>query len=328
MHRREGPPERAHRDRAHGPRVKPRVRRTRRWAPAGGHGSARTRTPRGLAHPPRSPLAAARRPRRRCSASGRRARRAALRRDRSRARRRGHRRGGPIPPGTPTGLTPRVDAQGRTVLYEKDVNLDIAVRLHAVAARPRRAHAADAHDRTSRAATGPHHRVRADLKARTDIANEADVNVFVSIHNNALRHDHERHRDVPLLLLERRVAAAGGGRCRRQVVAALGLPGPRREDGGLLRPAPHRDAGDPRRGRVPHQPGRGAAAGRPGRAPARSPRPSGAASPRYAAGGVAAPPTLPPTIGPWKTRPARIPAGYRLVKTGRDNPVGRGGWLA
>ena len=38
--------------------------------------------------------------------------------------------------------------------------------------------------------------------------------------------------------------------------------------------------------------------------------------------------SLPATIGPWRTRPATVPAGYRLVKTGRANPTGRGGWLA
>jgi len=27
-------------------------------------------------------------------------------------------------------------------------------------------------------------------------------------------------------------------------------------------------------------------------------------------------------------KPRTVPAGYRLVKTGRTNPVGRGGWLA
>ena len=48
----------------------------------------------------------------------------------------------------------------------------------------------------------------------------------------------------------------------------------------------------------------------------------------YASGRVATPPPLPPTIGPWKTKPKRVPAGYRLVKTGRTNPIGRGGWLA
>jgi hypothetical protein len=41
-----------------------------------------------------------------------------------------------------------------------------------------------------------------------------------------------------------------------------------------------------------------------------------------------APPPRPPVLGPWKKRPARAPTGYRLVKTGKNNPVGRGGWLA
>jgi hypothetical protein len=48
----------------------------------------------------------------------------------------------------------------------------------------------------------------------------------------------------------------------------------------------------------------------------------------YAARDIVAPPALAPTIGPWATRPATVPAGYRLVKTGISNPIGRGGWLA
>ncbi|MGE3235180.1 MAG: hypothetical protein AB7O78_15835, partial [Thermoleophilia bacterium] len=48
----------------------------------------------------------------------------------------------------------------------------------------------------------------------------------------------------------------------------------------------------------------------------------------YAAADVAPPPELPPTIGPWATKPAKVPSGYRLVKTGVTNPVGKGGWLA
>ena len=48
----------------------------------------------------------------------------------------------------------------------------------------------------------------------------------------------------------------------------------------------------------------------------------------YASQGVAAPPALAPTIGPWAAKPRSVPAGYRLVKTGVTNPIGRGGWLA
>jgi N-acetylmuramoyl-L-alanine amidase len=93
---------------------------------------------------------------------------------------------GPIPPGTPTGLPPRVDDRGRTVLYEKDVNLDIALRLQAaltsIGARTLMTRTTDlgGGDRTWPT-------VRADLKSRTDIANEAGVDLFVSVHNNALR---------------------------------------------------------------------------------------------------------------------------------------------
>src|SRR5262249_52666393 len=37
---------------------------------------------------------------------------------------------GVLPPGTFTGLTPRFDRDGRTMIYEKDVTLDIALRLN------------------------------------------------------------------------------------------------------------------------------------------------------------------------------------------------------
>jgi hypothetical protein len=49
---------------------------------------------------------------------------------------------------------------------------------------------------------------------------------------------------------------------------------------------------------------------------------------RYATRVPVTPARLAPTIGPWRTKPRRVPVGYRLVKTGRGNPVGRGGWLA
>ena len=85
-----------------------------------------------------------------------------------------------------TGLPPRIDAQGRTVLLEKDVNLDIGLRLDALAAGARAGARSSPGPRTSPAATGPTPPSGADLKARTDIANAAGVELFVSIHNNAL----------------------------------------------------------------------------------------------------------------------------------------------
>ena len=138
-------------------------------------------------------------------------------------RRRGHRaRSAPLPAGTPTGLTPRADDQGRTVLYEKDVNLDIAVRLQAVLSLARRAHADDAHDRPRRRRPAwP--TTRADLKARTDIANEAGVDVFVSVHNNALRattSGTETFHYYYASAASRRLAVE----VQREMVAALGLP--------------------------------------------------------------------------------------------------------
>ena len=87
---------------------------------------------------------------------------------------------GGLPAGTVTGLTPRVDDQGRTVLYEKDVNLDIAVRLQAVLTS---LGARTLMTRTTDLGGGDRSwpTVRADLKARTDIANEARVDVFVAV---------------------------------------------------------------------------------------------------------------------------------------------------
>ena len=92
---------------------------------------------------------------------------------------------GQLPPGTVTGLPPRTDAQGRTVLLEKDVNLDIGLRLDAwLRARGARTLLT----RTQDLAGGdrPYTTEGADLKARTDAANAASVDIFVSIHNNAM----------------------------------------------------------------------------------------------------------------------------------------------
>ncbi len=38
---------------------------------------------------------------------------------------------GVLPPGTQTGMPERFDKDGQTMLYEKDVNLDVAQRLNA-----------------------------------------------------------------------------------------------------------------------------------------------------------------------------------------------------
>jgi len=233
---------------------------------------------------------------------------------------------GVLPPGTPTGMTPRADDRGRTVVYEKDVNLDIALRLDAyMRARGTRTLLT----RTGDLAGGdrPYTTTRADLRARVDIANEAGVDLFVSIHNNALgspagsgsetfhfyyssaaartlAQDVQRELVATLRLPDRGVKTAGFYVLRHTVMPAVLVEG-----AFLTNPSEALLLADPlARQRIAEAVGRGVE--------------------RFAARGVATPPRLPPTIGPWRTRPRSVPPGYRLVKTGRGNPIGKGGWLA
>ena len=144
---------------------------------------------------------------------------------------------GPIPAGTPTGLPPRADAQGRTMLYEKDVNLDIGFRLQAVLNATGHAHADDAHDRHRR--RRPRLAVGAGrpegAHGRRERGRRGPVRLGPQ---QRPRHHDERHRDLPLLLLERGVA--GGRRGGAAADGRLARPaGPRGEERGLLRAAPH-----------------------------------------------------------------------------------------
>ena len=230
-----------------------------------------------------------------------------------------------LPAGTPTGMTPRVDDQGRTVILEKDVNLDIAVRLDGWM---RGRGARTIMTRTTDLAGGdrPYTTTGADLKARVDIANEAGVELFVSVHNNALgpttsgtetfhfyyssaaartlAQDVQRELVATLGLPDRGVKTAGFYVLRHTVMPAVLVEG-----AFLTNPSEALLLADPAvRQRIAEAIGRGVE--------------------RFASRGVSTPPRLPPTIGPWRTRPASVPPGYRLVKTGRTNPVGQGGWLA
>ena len=232
---------------------------------------------------------------------------------------------GILPAGADTGLTPRRDASGRTLVLEKDVNLDIAVRLDAWL-RAQGGRTLMTRTRDLAGGDRPYTTEGADLRARVDIANEAGVELFVSIHNNALAAStsgtetfHYYYSSTASRLLAQDVQA--------EMVAALGLPDRGVKTAGffvlrntrmpailvegafLTNPSEALLLADPAaRQRIAEAVGRGVA--------------------RFDARSVAAPPRLPPTIGPWRTRPARVPAGYRLVKTGRTNPVGGGGWLA
>ena len=234
---------------------------------------------------------------------------------------------GYLPTGTQTGLPPRADAQGRTLLYEKDVNLDIALRLDAwLRAQGGRTLLT----RTQDLAGGdrPYTTTGADLKARTDAANAARVDLFVSIHNNALPSNAAASGTETFHYYYSSAAArALATSVQREVLAALGLPDRGVKTAGfyVLRHSEmpailvegafltnSSDAlmlADPNvRQRIAEAIGRGVAG--------------------YTGLGVAAPPRLAPTLGPWKTKPASAPAGYKLVKTGPGNPVGRGGWIA
>ena len=216
--------------------------------------------------------------------------------------------------------------------------------------------------------------VRADLKARTDIANEARVDVFVSVHNNALRATTSGTETFHYYY------ASGASRSlavlvQREMVATLGLPDRGVKSAGfyvlrhtvmpailtesafLTNPTEALLLADPAvRQRIAEAIGRGVQrfarrtwprrgpsrprSARGGRSPSASPsatawsRPAARTRSAAAAGSPCSGASrrrrrqLAATIGPWRTRPASVPDGYRLVKTGRANPTGRGGWLA
>ncbi len=232
---------------------------------------------------------------------------------------------GILPLGMATGLVARVDAQGRTAIEEKDVILDVGLRLDAWL---RAQGARTLLTRTQDLAGGdlPYSTEGADLAARVEIANAAGAEIFVSVHNNALAATssgtetyHFYYSSTAARTLAESVHA--------QMLPALGLPDRGVKSAGffvlrhtrmpailvegafLSNPSEALLLADPAaRQRIAEAIGRGIAA--------------------YAAQGIIAPPVLAPTIGPWATRPRIAPAGYRLVKTGITNPIGRGGWLA
>ncbi len=92
---------------------------------------------------------------------------------------------GVLPLGTITGLPPRADARG-DLLFEKDVNLDVAQRLNGFL----QGHGfSTVMTRNTDNAAGdvPYTTAAVDLKARTDIANAQAANLFVSIHQNSVK---------------------------------------------------------------------------------------------------------------------------------------------
>lgn len=91
---------------------------------------------------------------------------------------------GVLAPGTVTGLEPRINAQLQPVIFEKDVNLDVANRLNAwLMARG----FPTLMTRSTDNAGGdvPYTDVGTDLRARTNLANGRPAEIFVSIHQNS-----------------------------------------------------------------------------------------------------------------------------------------------
>ncbi len=93
---------------------------------------------------------------------------------------------GVLPLGTVTGLPPRADVLGYPLLFEKDVNLDVAQRLNGFL----QGHGfPTVMTRNTDNAAGdvPYTTAAVDLKARTDIASAQAANLFVSIHQNSVK---------------------------------------------------------------------------------------------------------------------------------------------
>lgn len=92
---------------------------------------------------------------------------------------------GRLPAGTPTGLPER---ESGSRILEKDVNLDISHRLDALL-RARGYPTVMTRTQDAGAGDRPYRGLRADLRARVEIANAARAGLFLSIHSNAFRSD-------------------------------------------------------------------------------------------------------------------------------------------
>ena len=129
---------------------------------------------------------------------------------------------GTLPAGTQTGLPARIDADGQTLIYEKDVTLDIAQRLD-VYLRGRGLPTVMTRTRDLAGGDVPFTTVGADLRARVKIANDAGARLFVSIHENALSAT-AAGTETYHFYYSNPGARALAMLVHEQVLAALGLP--------------------------------------------------------------------------------------------------------
>lgn len=237
---------------------------------------------------------------------------------------------GVLPPGMRTGLIPRIDGRGRTLLLEKDINLDISLRLDRYL---RNRGARTLLTRTTDLAGGdrPYTTLGADLGARTAIANEAGVDIFVSVHNNALGPT-TSGTETFTYYSSSRAARLLAEEVQRAIVARLGLPDRGVKTAGFYVLRMTRMPAVLVEGGFLSNPTEAALLARPRTRQAMAEAIGAGVVTWHARGGLtvgdAPVRRLRPTIGPWRVKPRKVPAGYRLVKTGRANPVGRGGWLA
>ncbi len=130
---------------------------------------------------------------------------------------------GPLAAGVvATGLPDRADDQGRPVILEKDVTLDVARRLDAWLRL--RGHTT-VMTRTGDLAGGdrPFTNVLADLRARVDVANREGAELFVSIHQNSLGPTATGTETYHFTLASPRSRALALA-VQQEVVLRLGLP--------------------------------------------------------------------------------------------------------
>jgi N-acetylmuramoyl-L-alanine amidase len=130
---------------------------------------------------------------------------------------------GLLPDGTPTGLKERRDGRGRTLLLEKDVNLDVARRLRGwLRKRGYRTLMTRTRDRAG--GNRPFTTVIEDLKTRVEMANRAPASLFVSIHMNAARARTARGAETYHFTVSGPAAEGLAGSIQSRLITRTGLP--------------------------------------------------------------------------------------------------------